>query len=308
MPRARAHAAAPAPSTWAEALDRFDHHLADLERSRHTRSDYREDLEAFADWYEARYQDPPMLATIAPAELREWKRHLHEDRGHEVATVNRRLAAIRSLLRWAEGQGYAPEVRTPKSLRRKNPPPRWLNEKEQRALIRAAEKHGDARVKALILLLMHTGARVEELARATWDDIEMSDRKGTWTIFGKGRKERKVPLNAEARAALEEARKCFRDVRGRDTAQKLFYGQRGGLTERGVQSILAKLRRHTGLDELSPHVLRHTFGHNLAARGVPIQIIADLMGHESLETTRRYVQPGQDDLSAAVEKLAGGED
>ena len=245
---------------------------------------------------------------IAPAELREWKRHLHEDRGHEVATVNRRLAAIRSLLRWAEGQGYAPEVRTPKSLRRKNPPPRWLNEKEQRALIRAAEKYGDGRVKALIVLLMHTGARVEELARTTEDDVEITERKGTWTIFGKGRKERKVPLNAEARAAIAELRRCFAQVRARDAARKLVYCQRGGLTERGVQSILQKLRRHTGLEELSPHVLRHTFGHNLAAQGVPIQIIADLMGHESLETTRRYVQPGHEDMTAAVEKLAGGEE
>ena len=307
MSRKKTVAEAP-PATWTEALDRFDAHLHEHERSRHTREDYREDLEQFAAWYQARYQEAPALATIAPAELREWKRHLHEERGHQVATVNRRLASIRSLLRWAESKGYAEEIRTPKSIRRKNPPPRWLNEKEQRALVRAAERHGDARVKALILLLMHTGARVEELACATWDDIEMSDRKGTWTIFGKGRKERKVPLNAEARAALEEARKCFRDIRARDSAQKLFYGQRGGLTDRGVQSILQKLRRHTGLDELSPHVLRHTFGHNLAARGVPIQIIADLMGHESLETTRRYVQPGHEDMAAAVEKLAGGDD
>src|SRR5262249_51511658 len=132
MPRTAAPKPEPAPADWAEALDRFDAHLQEHERSRHTRSDYREDLRAFADWYQAKYQDPPLLAAIAPAELREWKRHLHEDRGHEVATVNRRLASLRSLLRWAEGKGYAPEIKAPKSIRRKNPPPRWLSEKEQR--------------------------------------------------------------------------------------------------------------------------------------------------------------------------------
>jgi integrase/recombinase XerC len=59
---------------------------------------------------------------------------------------------------------------------------------------------------------------------------------------------------------------------------------------------------------VSPHVLRHTIGPNQAVKGVPIQVIADLMGHESLETTRRYVQPGADDLAAAVDQLAGGRD
>jgi hypothetical protein len=52
----------------------------------------------------------------------------------------------------------------------------------------------------------------------------------------------------------------------------------------------------------------HSSGHDLTLSRTPIQVIADLMGHESLETTRRYVQPGHEDLAAAVEKLAGGDD
>ena len=80
------------------------------------------------------------------------------------------------------------------------------------------------------------------------------------------------------------------------------------LKARAMQLRLDKLNRYAQLAELTPHVLRHTFGHNLAVNGVAIQVIADLMGHESLETTRRYVQPGREDLAAAVERLAGGDD
>ena len=82
----------------------------------------------------------------------------------------------------------------------------------------------------------------------------------------------------------------------------------GPLTIRGVQASLAKFGTYAKLEECTPHVLRHTFGKNLADAGTPIQVIADLMGHESLETTRRYVQPGHDDLAAAVERIGGGEE
>jgi site-specific recombinase XerD len=297
----------PAPADWTEALARFDAWLVEHERSDHTREDYREDLLAFASWYESKYQEKPMFALLQPAELREWKTHMIEDRKYQPATANRKLAALSSFLRWAEREGHAPEVRTPRQVRRVQPPPRWLDVREQRALLRAAGRHGGSREAAMIRLLMHTGLRVEEACDLTWESIEIRERSGKVTVVGKGRKQRSIPLNSEARAALDELRQCLR--RGLESRTgPVLHGQRGPLTPRGVQSILAKLRKHCGLPELSPHALRHTFGHNLAVAGTPIQVIADLMGHESLETTRRYVQPGQDDLAAAVERLAGGED
>ncbi len=296
----------PPPRDWSEALDRFDGFLEEHERSDHTRANYREDLEDFAGWYASKYQESPMLALLQPAELREWKSHLIDECKYQPATTNRKLAAMSSMLRWAERIGHAPEIRAPRQVRKVQPPPRWLDVREQRALLRAAERHAGRREAQLCKLLMHTGLRVEEATELTWESVEIRERSGKVTVVGKGRKQRSIPLNAEARAALEELTRCNGQV-GRPSGPVLN-GQRGPLTPRGVQSILAKLRRHCGLPELSPHVLRHTFGHNLAVAGTPIQVIADLMGHESLETTRRYVQPGQDDLAAAVERLAGGGD
>jgi site-specific recombinase XerD len=289
---------------WADALDRFAADLVERERSEHTRSGYRADLEAFAEWYESKYQDPPTLALLAPSELREWKAHLREERKMEPASVNRMLAALRSLLRWAEAEGIAPEIAAPKSLKQVKPPPRWLEPKQQRALVRAAERSGRPRDAHLIKLLLHTGLRVDEAAALEVNDLVVRPRSGSLVVRrGKGRKQRSVPLNAEARAAivglLESAP---------PNAKMILYGQRGPLTVRGLQSILKRYERATGIADLSPHVLRHCFGKNLADAKTPIQIIADLMGHESLETTRRYIQPGHEDLAAAVEALAGGDD
>ena len=193
----------------------------------------------------------------------------------------------------------------PKSIKQVKPPPRWLDRKEQRALIRAVERNGLARDIALVALLLHTGLRVAELAALRWADLEIRDRSGKLTVRrGKGRKQRTIPLNVEARNALAE----LRPLRGPGKAQAVLQGQRGPLTERGIQAILAKYAGAARLAELSPHVLRHTWCKNLADSGARLEVIAALAGHESLETTRRYVEPGQDDLAAAVDRLAGGDE
>jgi integrase/recombinase XerC len=295
--------------SWAVAVDRFVADLVERERSEHTRANYREDLDAFAGWYGHRFHDAPTPALLLASELREWRAHLRDERKMEPATVNRKLAALRGLLKWAESEGIAPEIATPKSLRQVKPPPRWLDRKQQRALLRAVERSAkEERAKArdvgLVKLLLNTGLRVEEAVDLTWADVKLRERSGTLTVRkGKGRKQRPVPLNADARAALLE----LKSVAPKGAAEVL-HGQRGPLTIRGVQAILKGYGAAAKIEELSPHVLRHSFGKNLADAGTPIQTIADLMGHESLETTRRYVQPGHEDLAAAVEKIAGGDD
>ena len=75
-----------------------------------------------------------------------------------------------------------------------------------------------------------------------------------------------------------------------------------------MQQALEKVGKLAGIPGLSPHILRHTFGKRMAEAGCRLEVIADLMGHEDLETTRRYVQPGQVDLTEAVESIAGGKD
>src|SRR5262249_43262814 len=152
------------------------------------------------------------------------------------------------------------EIRTPKRVPQVQPPPRWLTDKERRQLLRALDRFGNARDPAMVRFLLNTGLRVDELAKLQWRDLTLHDRS-RWVLVreGKGRKQRAIPLNAEARAAVA----TIRDSQGRRVHYQAPFltGQRGGLTVRGIQSIVAKAGRLARLDEVTPHVLRHTCFH-----------------------------------------------
>jgi integrase/recombinase XerC len=294
------------PADWAQAVDQFTTYMVELERSVHTRRNYRNDLAAFEGWYREHYQQVLRLGWLGGIELREWKASLGDD-GLKLmpATINRKLAAMRSFLKWAESEGFCPVIKKPKSIREEPGRPHWLDRKEELALLRAVEAKNNARDIAIIIVFLNTGLRVAEMAALQWQDLAIGERKGTLTVrSGKGRKKRKIPLNVDARNALV-------DHGGRrydGQAKAVWEGQRGPMTVRGLQEIVEKYGQLAGLPDLTAHVLRHTFGHDLAMSGTRLEEIASLMGHESLETTRRYVEPGESALVAAVERLAGGEE
>jgi site-specific recombinase XerD len=167
-------------------------------------------------------------------------------------------------------------------------------------LLRAVERVGRSRDLAVVRLLLNTGLRVQELCALTWKDVALSERKGLLTVrHGKGAKHRQVPLNHDARAAL--ATLGYPQHAGQEAA--IIQGQRGPMTPRGVQSLLARYEPLAGLEDLSPHALRHTFCKNLIDAGVGLEQVAALAGHESLETTRRYCTPSRLDLERAVERI-----
>ncbi len=152
----------------------------------------------------------------------------------------------------------------------------------------------------MIQTLRYTGLRVGELVALTMDDLEISERKGGLTVrSGKGGKFREVPLNVEARRALSD----YLDVRPSIASDLVFVGQRGPLTEDAVRKIVAKYANRAGLEGVTPHTLRHSFGKAALDAGVDLVTVAALLGHERLETTAIYTQPSQQDLVAAVEKL-----
>jgi site-specific recombinase XerD len=286
---------------WEKDVDGFVANLVELERSPNTIAAYREDLAGFAAWYRAEYASDPVLAELGAAELRAWKTSMVE-KGRAASTINRRLACLKSFSKWGVGRGGMGPVPVPRSIAEDARPPRWLNRREQHALIRAVERTKDVRMIAAVKVLLHTGLRLDELARLRWPDVSISDRKGTVHVrHGKGRRRRTVPLNAEARGSLAEL----------DTAAAggaIWIGQQGPLSRQGLRKLMDRVRVLSGLEGFSAHVLRHTFCKRLAESGSRLEEIATLAGHESLDTTRRYVTPGQEELAAAVDRLAGGAD
>jgi len=230
-----------------------------------------------------------------------------ENRGFKPATVNRRLASISAFCKWAQGEGLAdgnpcdqisivPEVRAA---------PKWLTKREQYALVRAVQKGNRPRDEALIMLMLHTGLRVSEVSKLRIGDISISPRKGEIIVRGgKGEKFRTVPLNLNVRKAL----KAYLSVRPQVDHDYLFVGQRGQpLRPPGIYYLVKKYAHEARIENVSPHTLRHTFGKNLVDAGVPLDRVATLLGHSSLNTTRIYTVPSQADLQDAVESIATGE-
>jgi integrase/recombinase XerC len=299
MPRRKPRPTAP---NWSEAVEQFRAHLIALERSSLTVDAYCDDLARLEAWYRTAFEDTPGLLTLDADELRQWKRHQIDTQHHAPGSVNRRLAAVRSFLRWCETKGWTLEgLIVPKGVRQVRTGPQWLTVKEERALIRAVKGAGDARDCALVITLLGTGLRVAELCNVEGRDIHMSPKKGELTVReGKGAKHRVVPLNVSVRAALSRLPAC-------QPTERRFQGQRGPLTRTGAHRIVAGYGKAIGVD-LGCHTLRHTHAKRLVDAGVPLHVVARILGHESTKTTEVYVTPSQDDLQAYVDRLSGPPD
>jgi integrase/recombinase XerC len=126
---------------------------------------------------------------------------------------------------------------------------------------------------------------------------------------GKGIKQREIPLNKQARAALsaylEEREQIDIDDLDEEERERVFFGQRGPLTERGLDQLVAKYAYQARLENCTAHTLRHSFAKNLVNAGTSLDEVATLLGHESLNTTRVYTRPSRQDLERSVRRAAG---
>lgn len=303
----------------------FCNWLRARDKSELTVSGYERDLRLFANWFRATNREEPEPQAITPLDVRQYKMYLVHDAKQKPASINRALAALRMWLSWAQDLGQiemnpAKEIR---GIKVTDYGPRWLSRRATYALLRqlqkaeqvaAARAAGNAahpaliqakRDAAVVALLLHAGLRVGELVALLVDDIEIAERSGQVTVrYGKGGRERIVPLNLDARRAV----KAWLDVRNKDE-ERLFYGKQGKpLTARGVEHLVAKYGKRASLEDVTPHSLRHSFGKMLVDTGTPLDRVAKLMGHESLDTTKIYTMPNTDDLAQEVERMAWSED
>lgn len=283
----------------------FSEYLKSSERSSLTIKNYLADLEIFKKWFLETNDYPEFNPSdVTPTDLREFKQFLMINKEMKPASINRRLASLRSFLKWTNEIGVSPHIqmsKIPKFEKTEKTGIRWLDRKEENALLRVVERNGRTRDIAVIKLLLNTGLRVSELCSLRWSEIVINERKGVLKVLqGKGGKRREIPLNYDARQVLL-------DLGYKQNAGKkdwIFVGQRGKLTPRGVQTLFRKYADPVKLKTLSPHSLRHTFCKNLLNAGISLEKIAILAGHESLDTTRLYLEPSLKDLEGAVEAIS----
>ena len=291
----------------------FENWLISQDRSARTISGYLADLKLFAVWFQQSNGHELTPVRLTPTDIRMYRGSL-QDRQSKPATINRQLAAIRAFAKWAveTDQISSDPMRGVKLIQGQKLAPKWLDRGQQNKLISAAEQALNAaqtdtakmlaqRDLTVVKTLLNTGLRIGEMVALTRTDVVMSPKKGKIIVRqGKGERRREVPINVEARKALSD----WLAYRG-DEGTLLFSGKRGeGISISGVHRRLAELERIAKV-EVHAHTLRHTFSKNLIDAGVSLEKVASLLGHSSLNTTRIYTTPGERDLEAAVERLAG---
>lgn len=279
-------------ATLDRALTAVDRHLDRCSLAPRTARAYRRQCQQFARWLAAHansYRDGLTDVIGAEGMLTDYRRHLLEN--YSPATVNQALAAITLML-----QQIGLKVAVKRATVARPGAPEALDLDQQRAVERASRRRGP-RDAAIIALLLCTGARIEECARLTLDDVPVTARKGSARLLGKGDQVRTVPLPVMARERLTE----WLDVRGREPGP-LWLGQRGPMSVSGLTQVVLAVGKDAGIPGLRPHRLRHTYATRLRQSGADAAEIQGLMGHASLDTTARYFRASDEEKAEAVER------
>ena len=299
----------PRTAELARQLDRYLRHVAiERGRSANTVAAYRRDLGALLDYL-------PSVGAGSPGDLSAnvlggYVRSLRE-RPDPLApsSVARTVSSIRGFTGFLVDEGLidvdpATELTAPKLPSRL---PKALTIEQVERVLAATDGDEPARLrdKALLELLYATGARISEAVDLNLDDVIGDSVDGTGTadvvrLFGKGGKQRIVPVGSYARAALDAYLVRARPVlsaRGRATPA-LFLGLRGArLSRQNAWLLIRAAADRAELDvDLSPHSLRHSFATHLLQGGADVRVVQELLGHASVATTQIYTRVTADAL------------
>ncbi len=285
-------------------------------RSRNTLTAYRQDIAGWERWARQAGIDP------MSAETEGIEQYLAERRasGRNPASIARSTTAIRGLYRFLLGEGAinadpTSDLRSPRLPRRL---PKALDEQQVLQLLDAAggSEPADLRDRALLELLYGTGARISEVVGLSLIDLQGDD--GLLRVFGKGAKERLVPLGGPARFSLDrwlspQGRPHMVPAQWarRSDAEAVFLNTRGTrLSRQGAWAVVKGHAQRAGLGAVvSPHVLRHSCASHMLAHGADIRVVQEVLGHVSIATTQIYTKLSQDHLRTSYEQAhprAGG--
>ena len=278
-------------------------------RAASTVAAYERDLRA---WVSYLASEGLHVADASATTVAAWVGRLRAD-GMAPSTVARRVVAVRGLYRFCVSEGLVAHDPTAEVDQPRVPAglPKALDEATVVALVESPSgtAPADRRDRALLELLYGTGARISEAVGLSLADVDLAG--ATVRLFGKGSKERIVPLGGAARSALgdwlcEAGRGAWvpEAWSRRDDAEAVFLNRRGGrLSRQGAWGVVKARAAALGIGaQLSPHVLRHSCATHMLDHGADVRSVQELLGHASIGTTQVYTRVSAAHLRAAYDR------
>jgi integrase/recombinase XerD len=275
-------------------LEAVDGYLAvlELERglARNTTASYHSDLTQFATSVWA--AGCSAWKSITPANVSEWIYQLAK-REFAASSLSRKLTAVRGFARYLLKEGVCKKdftelVEGPKARRKV---PSSLSQKDVDRLLLAPDEstpHG-LRDRAILELFYSSGLRVSEMSGLRIQQIDME--QGFIRVFGKGSKERIVPVGERARSTVDRYLNAARPrfVKSR-TGSALFLSERGQpISRKTIWVIVKQYAKKAGISQpVKPHILRHSFATHLLTGGADLRAIQEMLGHADISTTQIY--------------------
>jgi len=274
-------------------------------KSIHTLQAYKRGVRHFLDWYESVYEAEFLANSVMARDIRDWQAHQQQIEQSAPATVNQRLSAVKRFFKWAQLQEIitVSPAESTKAIRIDQHEIKSLESKVFRRLLRAA-KH-NRRDFAILEVLGGTGIRVSELLDLRIGDVEINPRSGMLIVrYGKGGGYREIPLTQDVPQAIQDYLEQDHP-HPKDAQQSLWWGRDAALEHRSsVTRLLEKYAIHTGVEKVTPHMLRHTFATRyLKANPDDLRGLARLFGHSDLNTVMIYTKPTLADLNKRLERM-----
>ena len=285
-----------------DAVDRY-HQYVLVERglSLQTWVSYLEDIQSFFHHFDQKKTTNDLEET----DLYEFLKY-ELSIGHSISTSLRRLSCMRNFFLFLKREGYydglIPEIETPKKPKYL---PNCLTEDEVEALLNAPDitSPSGLRDKAMLETMYSSGLRVSELLKLEKGQVNLT--KGVITVFGKGAKERKVPI---ADYAVDYIKQYIKEVRNKNEkkgSKYLFLNRKGEPISRVY--FFKQVKKYSELagieTNVSPHTLRHSFATHLLNHGAQLRIVQGMLGHTNIATTQIYTHVSSDKLKSDYDKI-----
>ena len=268
--------------------------LIDKGYSENTIESYKRDLDKFLE-----YNKNTSIDNISNEDLKKYIKYLNDD-GLNEKSIARNISSLKSFYKFlviskyissnTSDSLYLPKIK--KSL------PSTLTEEEVTSLLDIdLTDNFSYRNKAMLELLYATGLRVSELINLRLQDIDFS--QDIIRTFGKGSKERIIPIGDYAKEYLEKYIYEYRSsMLKRENNEYIFLNNHGKqMTRQGFFKIIKKIAKEKGINkELSPHTLRHSFASHLLKYGADLRTIQELLGHSDISTTQIYTHITNEEL------------